>query len=151
MPIYPILPAISTLNQHPESTRLNLDFFMSLFRTPLTAACSALLAFGLASSVSAAPATGRAAAPSQPVDVQTMMIQRCASEMTALKITDATSAQKVCKCTIGVQATNLKVGEFWKIQSMAMNGQNPETLPAFTRVKPQLEQCRAGVKLNPPS
>lgn len=120
---------------------------MNLFRNTLIAA----LASGLFSIAHASPAAARPAAPSQPVDIQTMMIQRCASEMTAMKITDATTAQKVCKCTITVQANNLKVGEFWKIQSMAMNGQNPETLPAFTRVKPQLEQCRAGVKFNPPS
>ena len=105
----------------------------------------------LISTAQAAPTTARPAAPSQPVDIQTMMIQRCASEMTAMKITDATTAQKVCKCTITVQANNLKVGEFWKIQSMAMNGQNPESLPAFVRVKPQLEQCRAGIKFNQPS
>ena len=124
---------------------------MSLLRISLTAACSTFLAFSCMTSAVAAPTTGRPAAPSQPVDIQTMMTQRCASEMTALKITDATSAQKVCKCTVDVRANNLKVGEFWKIQSMAMNGQNPETLPAFTRIKPQLEKCVAGVKMNPPS
>lgn len=121
---------------------------MNLLRTPLIAT---LLALGFISTVSASPAANRAATPSQPVDIQTMMTQRCASEMTALKITDATSAQKVCKCTVDVRANNLKVGEFWKIQSMAMNGQNPETLPAFARLKPQLEKCVAGIKMNPPS
>ena len=124
---------------------------MSLLRISLTAACSTFLAFSCMTSAMAAPATGRPAAPSQPVDIQTMMIQRCASEMTALTITDATSAQKVCKCTIDVQASNLKVGEFWKIQSMAMNGQKPDTYAAFNRIKAPLEQCRAGVKLNPPT
>jgi len=123
---------------------------MSLFSKQLIAAVLLAASSGV---VQASPVSKptRPAAPSQPVDIQTMMIQRCASEMTAMKITDATTAQKVCKCTITVQANNLKVGEFWKIQSMAMNGQNPESLPAFTRVKPQLEQCRAGVKFNAPS
>ncbi len=124
---------------------------MNFNRIHLSAVCSTLLAFGMIGSVSASPAANRPAAPAQPVDVQTVMVQRCASEMTSMKITDATTAQKVCKCTIGVQADNLKVGEFWKIQSIAMNGQNPESLPAFTRIKAKLEQCRAGVRFNPPS
>jgi hypothetical protein len=119
---------------------------MKLARVYLVAS----LAFGLMSAASAAPATARPTAPNKPVDVQTVMIQRCASEMTALKMTDATSAQKVCKCTIDVQANNLKVGEFWKIQSMSMNNQMPDGYAAFNRIKGKLEQCRAGVKLNPP-
>jgi len=120
---------------------------MTLFRSTL----AAVLAVSYFSLTHASPAANRPTTPSQPVDVQTMMIQRCASEMTALKMTDATSAQKVCKCTIDVQANNLKVAEFWKIQSMAMNGQKPDGYPAFTRIKSQLDQCRAGVKLNPPA
>jgi len=146
MPSSPIQRAIRTTDL-PRIKPTEFGFMMTLFRSTL-AALLAISAFGL---THASPAANRPAAPNQPVDVQTVMTQRCASEMTAMKITDATTAQRVCKCTIGVQANNLKVGEFWKIQSMAMNGQNPETLPAFVRIKAQLERCRAGVKLNMPS
>ena len=100
-------------------------------------------------SVQAAPkkASEKQAAP---VDIQTVMVQRCSSEATAAKITDAKSAQKVCGCTIGVQANNLKLGEFWAIQSMAMNGKDPRTLPALQRIQPQLDKCREGITFNAP-
>ncbi|MEC7118931.1 MAG: hypothetical protein VXW65_03375 [Pseudomonadota bacterium] len=117
---------------------------MTLFRYTF----ATLLAMTCISSVSAAPSGNKDA---KPIDIQSVMIQRCASEMAAAKITDATSAQKVCKCTIDTQASNLKLGEFWQIQSAAMNGQNPEGIAALKRIEPQLERCRAGVKFNSPS
>lgn len=147
MPSSPIQRAIR-ITDLPRIKPTEFGLMMTLLRTTLIAA----LVSSVFSLTHASPsAANRPAAPSQPVDVQTMMIQRCASEMTTLKITDATTAQKVCKCTITVQANNLKVGEFWKIQSMAMNGQNPESFAPFARIKGQLEQCRAGVRLNAPS
>ncbi len=91
-----------------------------------------------------------AAKDAGPVDIQTVMIQRCTSEATSAKITDAKSAQKICSCTIGVQANNLKLGEFWAIQSLAMSGKDPRSLPALQRIQPQLDKCREGVTFNAP-
>ncbi len=91
-----------------------------------------------------------AGAAQGPVDIQTVMVQRCTSEATAAKVTDAKSAQKVCNCTIGVQANNLKLGEFWAIQSAAMSGKDPHTLAALKRIQPQLDKCREGVVFNTP-
>lgn len=112
-------------------------------------AMSLLLTGLVMTSVQAAP---KKAAPAKeaPVDIQTVMVQRCTSEATAAKITDAKSAQKVCGCTIGVQANNLKLGEFWAIQSMAMNNKDPRSLPALQRIQPQLDKCREGITFNAP-
>jgi hypothetical protein len=86
-----------------------------------------------------------------PKDVQSMMVQRCVAEATAAKVTDAKSAQKVCSCTIDVQAKNLKLGEFWDIQTAAYKGQDPRSIPALARIQPQLDKCRAGVTLKMPT
>jgi hypothetical protein len=86
-----------------------------------------------------------------PKDVQSMMVQRCVAEATAAKVTDAQSAQKVCSCTIDIQAKNLKLGEFWDIQTAAYKGQDPRTIPALARIQPQLDKCRAGVTLKMPT
>jgi len=109
-----------------------------------------ILAGLLATSAQAAKKEAKDAAAQAPVDIQTVMVQRCASEATSAKITDAKSAQKVCSCTIGVQANNLKLGEFWAIQSMAMNNKDPRDLPALKRIQPQLDKCREGIKFNAP-
>lgn len=90
-----------------------------------------------------------AAAP-KTIDIKSMMIERCAQEATALKVMDAKSAQKVCSCTTNVQASKLTLGEFWQIQSAAANGQDPRGLAALKRIQPELDQCRAGVKMNEP-
>lgn len=103
-----------------------------------------------ASLLYAAP-DAKGAAPQMPADIQTVMVQRCASEAAAAKITDAKSAQKVCSCTIGVQANNLKLGEFWAIQSAALNNRDPSNIPAFTRIQPLLTKCRDGVTLKMPA
>ena len=111
-------------------------------------ATAAMMTGLLIATAQAAPA--KDAASQAPVDIQTVMIQRCASEATSAKITDAKSAQKVCSCTIGIQANNLKLGEFWAIQSMAMNNKDPRDLPALKRIQPQLDKCRQGIKFNEP-
>lgn len=85
-----------------------------------------------------------------PTDIKSAMIERCADEAVQLKMTDSASARKVCSCTINVQASQLKLGEFWDIQSTAMKGQNPNNLPALKRIKGDLDKCRAGVKMNDP-
>lgn len=85
-----------------------------------------------------------------PTDIKSAMIERCADEAVQLKMTDSASAKKVCSCTINVQANQLKLGEFWDIQSAAMKGQNPNNLPALKRIKGDLDKCRAGVKMNDP-
>ena len=102
--------------------------------------------------MTSAHAAPKKAAPAKEtaIDIQTVMIQKCTSEATAAKITDAKSAQKVCGCTIGVQANNLKLGEFWAIQSSAMNGKDPRSIPALQRIQPQLDKCREGITFNPP-
>lgn len=86
----------------------------------------------------------------QVTDIKSAMVQRCIDEAVQFKVTDSTSAKKVCSCTINVQASQLKLGEFWDIQSTAMKGQDPNSLAALQRIKPDLEKCRAGVKMNPP-
>ena len=106
-----------------------------------------LLAVLTSSAVHAAPSKAPAASQA-PADIQSVMIQRCSSEAAAAKITDAKTAQKVCSCTIGVQANNLKLGEFWDIQSAAMNGRDPRSIPALARIQPQLDKCREGVTFN---
>lgn len=90
-----------------------------------------------------------AAAP-KTVDIKSMMIERCAQEATVLKVMEAKTAQKVCSCTTNVQANKLTLGEFWQIQSVAANGQDPRSLPALQRIQPELDKCRAGVKMNEP-
>ncbi len=106
-----------------------------------TAIRLALLATVMAStSIFAAP----------PTDIKAAMIARCADEAVQLKMTDSASANKVCSCTINVQANQLKLGEFWEIQSTAMKGKNPSSLPALKRIQGDLDKCRAGVKMSPP-
>ncbi len=85
-----------------------------------------------------------------PTDIKSAMIARCADEAVQLKMTDAASAKKVCSCTINVQANQLKLGEFWEIQSTAMKGKNPNDLPALKRIQGDLDKCRAGVKMSAP-
>jgi hypothetical protein len=94
--------------------------------------------------------TKKPAAAPKNIDIKSMMIERCAQEATALKVMDAKSAQKVCSCTTNVQASKLTLGEFWQIQSAAANGQDPRGLAALKRIQPELDQCRAGVKMNEP-
>ena len=93
--------------------------------------------------------TKKPAAP-KTVDIKSMMIERCAQEATVLKVMEAKTAQKVCSCTTNVQANKLTLGEFWQIQSVAANGQDPRSLPALQRIQPELDKCRAGVKMNEP-
>lgn len=89
-----------------------------------------------------------AAPENRKVDIQSMMIEQCAAQAAAQKVTDLKTARRVCGCTIGVQASNLKLGEFWQIQSAALSNKDPNSIPALLRIKPQLDQCRAGVNLN---
>ncbi len=109
-------------------------------------AMAAMMTGFLMGAAQVAQAKETAAQPS--VDIQTVMVQRCATEAAAAKITDAKSAQKLCTCTIGVQANSLKLGEFWAIQSMAMNNKDPRNLPSFKRIQPQLDRCRQDIKFN---
>ncbi len=113
-------------------------------------AMSVLLTGLVMTSVQAAPKKAAPTKEAAPVSIQTIMVEKCTSEATAAKITDAKSAQKVCGCTIGVQANNLKLGEFWAIQSLAMNGKDPRSLPALQRIQPQLDKCREGIVFNAP-
>jgi hypothetical protein len=91
-----------------------------------------------------------AADKSAPTDIKSAMVQRCVDEAVQFKVTDNASAKKVCSCTINVQASQLKLGEFWDIQTTAMKGKDPNSLPALQRIKPELDKCRAGIKMNPP-
>jgi hypothetical protein len=115
----------------------------------LTTLRNALLLVGLATA-GASYAADKAAPAGAPTDIKSAMIQRCADEAVQLKMTDASTAKKVCSCTINVQANGLKLGEFWDIQTAAMKGQDPKGIPALQRIQPDLEKCRAGVKMNPP-
>lgn len=116
----------------------------------LTALRNALLLVGLATAGVSYAADKSAPPAGAPTDIKSAMIQRCADEATQLKMTDAATAKKVCSCTINVQANGLKLGEFWDIQSAAMKGQDPSGIAALQRIKPDLDKCRAGVKMNPP-
>lgn len=84
------------------------------------------------------------------VDVKQAMIDRCAAEVEYAKVADKKTALKLCTCTNNVQANYLKLGEYWEIQSAAMNGINPNNLPALKKIKPKLDSCRKGLTLNPP-
>jgi hypothetical protein len=110
--------------------------FMKLMH--LSGLSALLLAAGLA----------HAAPEKRNVDIQSMMVEQCAAQAAAQKVTDIKTARKVCTCTIGVQASNLKLGEFWEIQSAALSNRDPSSIPALVRIKPQLDKCRAGVNLN---
>ncbi len=123
------------------------NVMLATTKIAMAAAMSGLLM----TAAQAAPKKDAGAKDAGPVDIQTVMIQRCTSEATSAKITDAKSAQKVCSCTIGVQANNLKLGEFWAIQSLAMSGKDPRSLPALQRIQPQLDKCREGVTFNTPT
>lgn len=109
-----------------------------------------LLVAGLALTGLSHAADNKAAGGPAVTDIKSAMIQRCADEAVQLKMTDAASARKVCTCTINIQANQLKLGEFWDIQSTAMKGQDPSSIPALQRIKPELDKCRVGVKMNPP-
>jgi len=109
-----------------------------------------LMVIGMAAGVAHAAPKKDAGANQPPVDLQTIMVQRCASEATAQKVLDSKSAQKFCSCTIGVQASNLKLGDFWAIQSSAMNGKDPHSLPALQRIQPMLDKCKEGIQFNQP-
>ena len=89
------------------------------------------------------------------IDLQSVMVDQCVKEATTLKVLDARTANKVCTCTVGVQARELKLGEFWAIQSSAMSGKDPRTNPAtqsiIGRLQPKLAQCQQGVKFNQPT
>lgn len=133
-----------------KKTAMELSTLKSAMLQTAKVAMSVLLTGLVMTSVQAAPKKAAAEKQPAPVDIQTVMVQRCTSEATAAKITDAKSAQKVCGCTIGVQANNLKLGEFWAIQSLAMNGKDPRSLPALQRIQPQLDKCREGITFNQP-
>lgn len=106
-----------------------------------TAARFALLATVMAStSIFAAP----------PTDIKAAMIARCADEAVQLKMTDSASAKKVCSCTFNVQANQLKLGEYWEIQSAVVNRKDPKNIPAMKRIQGDLDKCRAGVKISAP-
>lgn len=132
-----------------KKTAMKLSVSKSAMLQTTKIAMSVLLTGLVMTSVQAAPKNA-APAKEAPIDIQTVMVQKCTSEATAAKITDAKSAQKVCGCTIGVQASNLKLGEFWAIQSAAMNGKDPRVIPALKRIQPQLDKCREGITFNPP-
>lgn len=134
-----------------KKTPMKLFTLKSAVMQTTKIAMSVLLTGLVMTSVQAAPKKNAAAKEAAPVDIQTIMVEKCTSEATAAKITDAKSAQKVCGCTIGVQASNLKLGEFWAIQSSAMNGKDPRTLPALQRIQPQLDKCREGIVFTPPA
>jgi len=133
-----------------KKTAMKLSVLKSATVQTSKIAMSVLLTGLVMTSVQAAPKKAAAEKQPAPVDIQAVMVQRCTSEATAAKITDAKSAQKVCGCTINVQANNLKLGEFWAIQSSAMNGKDPRTIPALQRIQPQLDKCREGITFNAP-
>ena len=83
-------------------------------------------------------------------NVQEAMVNKCVKEILFFKVADQATAKKLCTCTTQVQADNLKLGEFWAMQTAAVNGTNPDTLPQIKRIQPKLKQCRVGLKLNPP-
>jgi hypothetical protein len=83
-------------------------------------------------------------------NVQQAMVSKCAQEIMYFKVADQATANKLCSCTTQVQADNLKLGEFWGMQTAAVNGTNPDTLPQIKRIQPKLQQCRVGLKLNNP-
>ena len=83
-------------------------------------------------------------------NVQQAMVNKCAQEIMYFKVADQATANKLCTCTTQVQADNLKLGEFWAMQTAAVNGTNPDTLPQIKRIQPKLQQCRVGLKLNNP-
>lgn len=84
------------------------------------------------------------------VDLQQAMVEQCVGEMQHFKVADAATAKKLCACTTQVQADNLKLGEFWQMQSYALSGKSPHTLPAVKRIQPKLQACRKGLTLNKP-
>lgn len=133
-----------------KKTAMKLSILKTTMLQTSKIVLSVLLTGLVMTSVQAAPKKAAPAKEAVPVNIQSIMIEKCTSEATAAKITDAKSAQKVCGCTIGVQAENLKLGEFWAIQSTAMNGKDPRGLPALQRIQPQLDNCRKGITFNAP-
>ena len=83
-------------------------------------------------------------------NVQQAMVGKCAQEILFFKVADQATANKLCTCTTQVQADNLKLGEFWAMQTAAVNGTDPATLPQIKRIQQKLQQCRVGLKLNNP-
>lgn len=96
-------------------------------------------------------AMGANAKPKKEINLQNAMVDQCVAEFLHFKVANKATATKVCKCTTNVQAKHLKLGEFWQMQSYAMNGRSPHDLPAVKRITPKLKACRKGVKLNPPT
>lgn len=112
--------------------------------------CPVALSAMLLSAPLLVASVAQAAPAQQPrnVDIKNVMVEQCAQQAVAQKVADLSTARRVCGCTIGVQADNLKLGEFWQIQSAAMSNRDPNGIPALVRIKPQLDKCRAGAKLN---
>lgn len=109
------------------------------------------LALSLPLALSFTVSTGANAKPKKEINLQNAMVDQCVAEFLHFKVANKATAKKVCKCTTNVQAKYLKLGEFWEMQSYAMNGRSPHALPAVQRIKPKLQACRKGVKLNPPT
>lgn len=91
------------------------------------------------------------AKPKKEINLQNAMVDQCVAEMLHFKVATKSTARKLCKCTTNVQAKHLKLGEFWQMQSYAMNGRSPHSLAAVKRITPKLKACRKGLKLNPPT
>lgn len=87
----------------------------------------------------------------KPINLQQAMVDQCVAEVLHFKVANKSTAKKLCKCTTNVQAKHLKLGEFWEMNSYALNGQSPHNLPQVKRISPKLAACRKGLKLKKPT
>lgn len=91
------------------------------------------------------------AKPQKKINLQQAMVDQCVAEITHFNVADKKTAKKLCTCTTNVQAKHLKLGEFWEMNSYALNRQNPKDLPQVKRIAPKLAACRKGLTLKKPT
>lgn len=88
-------------------------------------------------------------APAQALDIKQDQINKCTKAAVDYKVADNATAKKLCSCTVNVRS-KMTLGQIWEIESYAQSGKDPSALPYAKTMQKDLEQCKAGLKLNPP-
>ncbi len=83
------------------------------------------------------------------IDIMQDQIDQCVQGTVNYKIADVVEAKKLCTCTIGVRS-RMTIGQMWEIESYALSGKDPSTLPYVLTLQNELQQCTNGLKLMPP-
>lgn len=91
--------------------------------------------------------TGISTANAANVNIKQDMVNACVAQVTDKKITDPTSAQKLCTCQVNVQG-KMTMEQSWEIDSWAQSGNNLASLPLYNSLIKNIQACGAGIKFN---